>query len=305
MKTTRFDVHQEITNRIVTAIEAGAGTFVMPWHRAPNTKAPANAITRKAYRGVNVLSLWITAQAVGYSSNEWATFKQWQERGCQVRKGEKGTPIVFYKQLQFRPGAEAPDSAGDDDAKTIPFARASWVFNAAQVDGHEPEESDLPARPLFERLAEADRAIAATRANIGYGGSRACYHRLEDRISIPDERAFFGSPTASAQETFYATILHELTHWSGSETRLNREKGKRFADKAYAFEELIAELGAAFLCAELQITNEPRPDHAQYIASYLTILQHDKKAIFTASAAASAAVDFILAFSRKCEEEAA
>jgi antirestriction protein ArdC len=301
---TRFDIHQEITNRIVAAIEAGAGEFKLPWHRAASTRSPINATTGRAYRGVNILSLWITTQALGYESHEWATFKQWQERGVNVRKGEKGTPIVFYKNLHV----ESSDVDASEDAeggRTIPFARASWVFNAAQVDGHVAEATTLPERPLFERIASVDRVIEATGAQIEYGGSRACYNRLTDRISIPDERAFFGTDTSTAQETFYSTQLHEIAHWVGAEHRLNREKGKRFADRAYAFEELIAELSAAFLCSELGITNDPRPDHAQYIAQYLAILKNDKKAIFTAAAAASAATDFILAFSRKEQEEAA
>jgi antirestriction protein ArdC len=301
---TRFDVHQEITNRIVAAIEAGVGEFKLPWHRAASTRSPINATTGRAYRGVNILSLWITTQALGYESHEWATFKQWQERGANVRKGEKGTPIVFYKNLHV----ESSDVDASEDAeggRTIPFARASWVFNAAQVDGHVAQAAALPERPLFERIASVDRVIEATGARIEYGGSRACYNRLTDRISIPDERAFFGTETSTAQEAFYSTILHELAHHSGSESRLNREKGKRFADRAYAFEELIAELSAAFLCSEPGITNDPRPDHAQYMAQYLTILKNDKKAIFTAAAAASAATDFVLAFSRKEQEDAA
>jgi antirestriction protein ArdC len=301
---TRFDVHQEITNRIVAAIEAGAGEFKLPWHRAASTRSPINATTGRAYRGVNILSLWITTQALGYESHEWATFKQWQERGANVRKGEKGTPIVFYKNLHVE-SSDVDASEDTEGGRTIPFARASWVFNAAQVDGHVAPAAALPERPLFERIASVDRVIEATGAQIEYGGSRACYNRLTDRISIPDERAFFGTETSTAQEAFYSTILHELAHHSGSESRLNREKGKRFADRAYAFEELIAELSAAFLCSELGITNDPRPDHAQYMAQYLTILKNDKKAIFTAAAAASAATDFVLAFSRKEQEDAA
>jgi antirestriction protein ArdC len=301
---TNFDIHQEITNRIVAAIEADAGEFTLPWHRAASTKPPINATTGRAYRGVNILSLWITTQALGYESHQWATFKQWRERGANVRKGEKGTPIVFYKELRV----ESSEDSGSTDAeggRTIPFAKASWVFNASQVDGYVVESAPLPERPLFERIASVDHAIAATGARIEYGGSRACYDRLTDRISIPEERAFTGTTTSTPQEAFYATELHELSHWSGAECRLNREKGKRFADRVYAFEELIAETSAAFLCAELGITNEPRADHAQYIAQYLTILKNDKKAIFSAAAAASAATDFILAFGRKAREEAA
>ena len=239
---TRFDVHQEITNRIVAAIEAGAGEFKLPWHRAASTRSPINATTGRAYRGVNILSLWITTQALGYELHEWATFKQWQERGANVRKGEKGTPIVFYKNLHV----ESSDVDASEDAeggRTIPFARASWVFNAAQVDGHVAQATALPERPLFERIASVDRVIEATGAQIEYGGSRACYNRLTDRISIPDERAFFGTETSTAQEAFYSTI--SVMNWRIVRARrvsLNREKGKRFADRAYAFEELIAEI---------------------------------------------------------------
>jgi antirestriction protein ArdC len=236
---TRFDVHQEITNRIVAAIEAGAGEFKLPWHRAASTRSSINATTGRAYRGVNILSLWITTQALGYESHEWASFKQWQERGANVRKGERGTPIVFYKNLHVE-SSDVDASEDVEGGRTIPFARASWVFNAAQVDGHVAQAAALPERPLFERIASVDRVIEATGAEIEYGGSRACYNRLTDRISIPDERAFFGTDTSTAQEAFYSTILHELAHHSGSESRLNREKGKRFADRTYAFEELIA-----------------------------------------------------------------
>lgn len=306
-----FDIHAEITNRIVATIERGAGAFVMPWHRGPSMKRPINATTEKAYRGVNILSLWITTQAVGYRSNEWATFKQWKDRGAFVRKGEKGTPIIFYKQLDISKSEATISQNGDvgdgeqDGSKLIPFARASWVFNVEQVEGHVCEAEELPEKPLFERIAHVDAIIAATKAIIEYGGTRACYNRLTDRISIPDERAFIGSPTSTAQEAFYSTVLHEASHWVGAPHRLNREKGKRFADRAYAFEELIAELSAAFLCAELGITNDPRPDHAQYIAQYLEILQNDKRAIFQAATAASAAADYILAFSRPRQKEEA
>ncbi|WP_233443098.1 ArdC family protein [Bradyrhizobium brasilense] len=299
----RFDVHQDITSRIVQAIEAGAGTFVLPWHQGASTKTPVNATTQRAYRGVNVLSLWITAQALGYRSHQWATFKQWQSSGAQVRKGEKGTPIVFYKTLEIQ--NPEPEQGQGEDAHSIPFARASWVFNAEQVDGFAAATPERPTAPLFERLEQAEKAIAATGAAIEYGGTQAFYDRKADRIRVPDPSAFLGSPTSSPQESFYSTVLHELTHFSGAPHRLNRENGKRFADKPYCFEELIAELGAAFLCAELGITNEPRPDHAQYIAQYLAILKEDKRAIFQAATAATAATAYLLAFSSQSQESAA
>lgn len=293
MKATGFDIHAEITNRIVEAIEKGAGTFQMPWHVEASTRAPSNALTKRAYRGVNVLSLWITAQAFGYQSAEWATFKQWQEQGCSVRKGERGTPIVFYKSLSIE--GEASDGSEDSERK-IPFARASWVFNAAQVEGAEMPPAVIPeAAPLFDRLQHVEHVVAATGADISHGGARAFYQRREDRIQMPDIALFTGTETSTPQEAYYSTMLHELAHWTGAEHRLNREKGKRFADKAYAFEEIIAELTAAFLCVDLGITTSPRIDHAQYIAEYLEILRNDKRAIFTAAAAAQAAAEFIKA----------
>lgn len=305
MKENSFDIHAEITNRIVAAIEAGAGEFQMPWHNAANTKTPVNATSKRAYRGVNIVSLWIVAQACGYGSNEWATFKQWRERGCMVRKGEKGTPIVFYKQLRYAADANG-DASENDPEKMVLFARASWVFNASQVDGYEVPSMTIPERPLFERLAAADAAIAATGFDIRHGGARAYYHRVEDYIQVPDERAFVGTATSTPQEAYYSTVLHEMAHMTGAEARLNREKGKRFGDKPYAFEEVIAELSAAYSCAELGIASTPRQDHAQYIAEWLSILKADKKAIFTAASAASAATDYIRAFSRpNAGEEAA
>jgi antirestriction protein ArdC len=294
MEKGKFDLHEQITGRIVAALEAGAGEFQMPWHGSG--RLPFNAVSKKNYRGVNILSLWLTAQMQGYGSPEWATFKQWQERGAGVRKGEKGSLIVFYKTF------ESEDAEADDEKRRSFVARPSWVFNAAQVDGYQPKAEPRPDTQ-FDRLENVEAVIAATGATISFGGSRAFYHRFYDRIQIPEARDFVGSKTSTPQEAFYSTLLHELAHWTGAESRLNREKGKRFADRLYAYEELIAELSAAFLCAELGVTNEPRADHAQYLDGFLKVLHGDKRAIFTAAAAASAAVDFIMGFSRR--EEAA
>jgi len=308
MTTTKFNVHEAITARIVEAIEKGAGDFVMPWH-GPMLRRPVNASTKRAYSGVNILSLWISASQRNYDSGQWATFKQWQDMGACVRKGEKGTPIVFYKLLEVAgDGSRGSNSGGTgegDETRNIPFARASWVFNASQVDGYISQDQGAVVPTVFDRLEAVEQAIKATGAVIEYGGARASYNRKTDRIAVPEPGRFIGSPTSTAQETFYSTILHELTHWTGAEHRLNREKGKRFADKPYCFEELIAELGAAFLCADLGITNEPRPDHAQYLAQYLTILKEDARAIFRAATAASEAVTYVLAAGRQQQTAAA
>jgi antirestriction protein ArdC len=252
---------------------------------------PVNIASKKAYRGVNVVALWAYAEEFGYSSGTWGTYKQWSEAGAQVRKGEKAAYVVFYKELEFAADAET----GDAETATRFFARATPVFAAEQVDGYQvPVIDPLPAT-VITPIEQAEAFVAATGASITYGGSRAFYRPSTDTIQIPPREAFIGSPTSTPAESFYSTICHELTHWTSAENRCNRQLGKRFGDDAYAIEELVGELGAAFLCADLRITDEPRADHAQYLASWLSVLKADKKAIFTAASKASEAAAFLAA----------
>lgn len=285
----RFDVHQHITDQIVAAIEAGAGDWVMPWHRsAHSTGRPKNIASGAAYRGINVLSLWIAAEANGFEHGLWGTYKQWQEKGAQVRKGEKSSVIVFYRELE-RPREDDPS-----DTETVLFARASRVFNASQVDGLTlPTGDETPTEDRTEPIAAAEALVASSGARITIGGDRACYRPADDVIAMPDRPRFTGSGTSSPTEAWYGTLLHELTHWSGAPHRLDRNLSGRFGDDAYAMEELIAELGAAFLCADCGVTSSPRPDHASYLAGWLKVLKADKKAIFAAASAASRAADFL------------
>jgi antirestriction protein ArdC len=291
--TVKFDVYRAVTDKIVQAIEVGAGDFVMPWHShgAPIGR-PTNAATKMSYRGVNVVGLWAEAMLSGYGSGVWASFRQWQKLGANVRKGEHGTTIVFYKKLD---AGEADESEDDGGKGPRLIARASWVFNASQVEGWEapqPEVSD-PAKIL----EGAEAFVAATGAKVRYGGDIACYRPREDLIEMPDRGRFVGSATSSPTQSHYATLLHELTHWTGPSHRLDRAFGDRFGDHAYAFEELVAELGAAFLCGDLGIANEPRADHAAYVASWLKVLDHDRRAVFTAAKLASAAAEYLANFS--------
>lgn len=291
MKTERFDIHQHITNQIVSAIEQGAGEFRLPWHRsAGNIMRPVNIASKAAYRGVNILTLWATADEKAYSSGTWGTYKQWAEAGAQVRKGEKAAYVVFYKEITVA----AEDS---DEAETRLFARATPVFAAEQVDGYQAPILDAPAT-VIQPIAQAEAFVAATGATIAHGGGRAFYRPSTDSIQLPPREAFIGSPTSTPAEAYYSTLLHELTHWTSAEARCNRQLGKRFGDDAYAMEELVAELGAAFLCADLGITDEPRRDHAQYLDSWLTVMKADKKAIFSAASKASQAVAFLTALQR-------
>lgn len=280
----RFDVYRTVTNTIIQAIEAGAGEFVMPWHRSgPGLARPSNAITDAPYQGVNVLALWANAMLRGFGSGYWATYDQWRKVGAQVRKAERSSMIVFYKLLAAR--------TDDEENQARLVARAFRVFNADQVDGWSAPASS--AANLVEAVEEVERFVHSTKARVVEGGEIACYFPREDLIRIPDRGRFQGSPTSSATEAFYSTLMHELVHWSGASARLNRTLASRFGDAAYAAEELVAEIGAAFLCADLSISNQPRPDHAAYVDSWLEVLSGDKRAIFAAAQKAREAATFL------------
>ena len=287
MSTKSFDLHAHVTDTIIAAIEAGATEFTLPWQRTGiGDVLPVNAATGAAYNGINILSLWATAMNRGYQRGLWATYRQWAELGAQVRKGERGSCVVFYKHYETDPD---PQDDSDDGKRRV--ARASWVFNAAQVEGF--DLPDLPDLPPIERIARAEALIARHCLDIRFGGDQAYYSRSQDFIQMPDERLFSAADAARRSEDYYAVLFHELTHYSGAPHRLNRELGKRFGDHAYAMEELVAELGAAFLCGSLSITPAPRPDHAGYIAHWLGVMKADKRAIFTAAAKANEAVSFL------------
>jgi antirestriction protein ArdC len=217
--------------------------------------------------------------------------------GADHRRGEKSSIIVFYREL------DTADDA-DEGAGTRFVARASHVFNAAQVEGYSPAVTPQITATL-DRHAAADAFIAATGAKISHGGTRAYYRPSKDEIVLPPSSAFVGTPTSTPAESYYATALHELAHWTGAEHRLARAFGTRFGDAAYAAEELVAELCAAFLTADLRITNAPRPDHAQYLASWLELMRADTRAVFTAASAASRAADFLHALQPRQESAAA
>jgi len=281
-------IYDTITNQIITSLEVGAGKFSLPWHRSntPLTR-PMNSMTRKAYRGVNVLSLWASADAQDFGHGLWATYRQWQSLGAQVRKGEKASPIVFYKVFDKVDGGEAEER----ESSARIFAQASHVFNVGQVDGF--ATPDLPEAADFDPIPSADAFVTATGAAIRIQGDSAHYTPSSDTITMPDRQLFFATESGSAGQNWYATLLHELVHWSGAEHRLARTFGKRFGDDAYAMEELVAELGSAFLCGDLGLSSRPRPDHARYLASWLKVLKSDNRAIFTAASAAAKAAEWL------------
>jgi len=282
--TEKQDVYQRVTSQIVNAIEQGVSNWRMPWHTSGKFAfSPVNVTSRKPYRGINTVCLWAAAQAKGYERGEWGTYQQWQERKSQVRKGEKATLVVFWKFAN-----DAADAQDDEQASRsrLLFTRGYSVFNAAQVDGYTAKtDADTP---IEQRIETAEQFFRSINARVVHQGNRAFYSPDTDSITLPPFAAFF-TPT-----DYYSTRAHETGHWTAKADRCNRELGKRFGDSAYSVEELVAELTAAFTMAHLGLSSEPRPDHAQYIASWLRVLKADKRAIFTAASKAQQAADFMI-----------
>ena len=284
----RTDVYSRATDKIVADLEKGVRTWLKPWsveHTAGKIVRPLRA-TGKPYQGINVLMLWSEAVTKGFVCPIWMTYRQASELGANVRKGEHGSPVVYADRIKRTETSET----GEEIENEIPFLKGYTVFNCEQIEGLPAQYYSAPAQPLpaAERIAVAETFAVSTGAEVRHGGNRAYYSCSADHVQLPLFESFRDA------ESYYATLLHELTHWTRHEKRLDREFGrKRWGDAGYAAEELVAELGAAFLCADLGITPEPREDHAAYLASWLEVLKNDKRAIFTAAAYAQRAADFL------------
>ena len=285
---TRTDVYTRVTSQIVAELEKGHRPWLKPW----NAEHAAGRITRPLrhngtpYKGINILMLWASAEVQGYACPIWLTYKQAQELGGHVKKGQHGSPVVYANTFTKK---EAND-AGDEVEQEIPYLKEYTVFNAEQCEGLPERFHQLaePPQEKIERIERAEEFFHNTRADIRNGGNQACYVLNGDFVRMPPFETFRDA------ESYAATKAHELTHWTRHPTRLDRDLGrKKYGDEGYAMEALVAELGSAFLCADLQITPEIREDHAAYVASWLKVLKDDKRAIFTAASHASKAVDFL------------
>lgn len=281
------DIHQIITDRIIAQVEAGTAPWMKPWTSSGPTTRPLRS-TGQPYNGVNVLTLWLDAVEKGYTSPYWFGFQTALKMGAHVRKGERGSMIVYANKLIKT--EENPDT-GEEEARAIPFLKSSTVFNAAQIEGL-PEHFHVAAQPVNRepesKISRLDDFFRHTGADIRHGGGRAYYRIDADFVQMPQFEDFLNG------ESYYATLAHELAHWTRHPSRLNRDMGKKqWGDAGYAMEELVAEMAAAFLCADLAITPEIRADHAAYIASWLEVLKGDKRAIFTAASKASAAAEYL------------
>jgi len=285
--TLKTDIYTQVTNRIVAALENGVRPWVQPW----NSEHAAGRVTRPLrhngtpYRGINVLMLWVEACARGFACPIWMTYRQAQELGGQVCKGERGSLVVFADRFTR---TETADN-GEDVERHIPFLRSYAVFNCEQIDGlpaHYYARAESVIDPI-QRIQHAETFFANLKADIRHGGNRAYYATGTDHVQMPPFEAFRDA------ESFYGTLAHECCHWSGAKSRLARDLSGRFGSHAYAMDELISEICSAFLCADLALTPEPREDHAAYLASWLTILKNDRRAIFTAAAHAERAAAFL------------
>ncbi len=284
---TRPDLYGLVTEQIIADLAKGVTPWTKPWAAGP-AAGPISRPLRHSfepYGGINTLVLWGAAVERGYATPIWMTFRQALDLGGAVRKGETGTTVVYANRLT----RQETNEQGEDVERSIPFLKAYTVFNVEQIDGLPERFLAAPGSlPESERIARAETFLAATGAQVVHGGDMACYDVVLDRIRLP----VFG--TFASAHDYYATRGHETVHWTRHPSRLDRDFGRKaFGDEGYAREELVAELGAAFLCAELGVDLRPRADHAAYIGSWLKVLAGDKRAIFTAAAHAQKAVDYL------------
>lgn len=287
-RSERENVYTRVTQTIIAQLENG----VRPWHKPWNAAHAAGCITRplrhngKPYSGINILMLWAAAEEQGFECPIWLTFQQAKELGGNVKKGQHGSPVVYANTFK----KTETNDAGDEIEQEIPFLKQYTVFNALQCEGlpaHFYAVAQAPNADI-ERIPHAERFVANTKAELRTGGNRAYYSQSTDHIQMPPLMSF------ETAESYVSTLVHELTHWTKHSVRLDRDLGrKRFGDEGYAMEELVAELGASFLCADLGITPEVMPEHASYLDSWLKVLKADKRAIFTAASLASKAAEYL------------
>jgi antirestriction protein ArdC len=288
MTSARTDLYARVTGQIIAQLEAGTRPWLQPW-QAAHAAGPVSRPLRfnaMPYRGINVVLLWLAALRRQFTCSLWMTYRQAAELGGQVRRGEKGSLVVYASSLKRRETADD----GEELEYQVPFLKSYSVFNAEQIDGL-PDRYYAQAGPTLEpivRIERAERFFTHTGADIRDGGGIAYYSPSADFVQMPAFDSFRDA------ESYYATLAHELTHWTRHPSRLAREFGrKRWGDESYSMEELVAELGSAFLCADLGLTPDVREDHAAYIASWLRVLRNDKRAVFTAAAHAQRAADYL------------
>jgi len=298
------NIYQDVTNRIIAELEKGCAPWVKPW--SASSGVPMNAVSKRPYSGVNVLLLWLAMDVGAYAYSRWLTFKQAKDAGLHIRKGEKGVRVVFVKN---RMDSTVDDNEDESISKIVHIMRSFVVFNIQQCEGDEAVLKKLHHPGLVKPLwKDGDQYELAYRIFEDSGakkvtGSKACYMPEKNVIAMPTLDAFMEKAKEAggdirrthrnpAYNAYFATLFHEMTHWTGHESRLDRDLTGRFGDASYAAEELIAEIGSAFTCAHAGIAGQLQ--HASYIKSWLELLKSDDRAIFTAASKAQQACDFLL-----------
>lgn len=282
MNNKKVSLYESVTNSLIEKIEAG----VLPWQQGWKLDQPAFKLpvrdNGEKYKGINTLILWLQAIDKNYASNQWCSFQQAKENGWSVRKGEKATMVAYYSIFE-------KEIEGQDDPKKIPFLKTFPVFNYCQIDGA-PIPDEAPTR-IIRNQDSRDFAIEdfvfKSGARVNESGNRAFYSPGSDYIVLPKFEDFQGA------DYFYSTLFHELGHWTGHKNRLNRDFSVRFGDQKYAREEIVAELTAAFLCADFNVDGHQRNRSASYLESWLSVLKKDAKAIFSLSSMASRAAEYL------------
>ena len=288
------DHYQEVTDRIIAALEAGTPPWRKPWdpEKADGPAMPCNAATGQRYRGINVLTLGLSSLAFSSGDPRWATYKQAATHGWQIRKGERGTTGYFFKRLELREsgGGEAVLDGGEETVRRIPLLLAFTLFHASQIEGMPPYVAPTIAEAPWRAPEAAEIILANSRAVLRTGGDRAFYSPGTDHIQMPPKFAF------ATAEGYCGTLIHELGHWTGAPARLNRDLRNHFGSHDYAREELRAEIGQMMVCAELGIADCDFSNNAAYVAGWLERLRSDRKEIFRAAADAQRIADYLLAF---------
>ena len=280
------DLYQDFTDQVIKQMENNN----MNWSKPFTTtilNGHHNVISKKPYQGMNCFSIGLSVHKNGFKSNEWATFNQWKNLGANVLKGSKGTQILYWNIKEYE------DKTNKDEKVKIPFLKYFVVFNADQVEGYETKEIETKEIDDWKAHFKTDTFVENTKADIQIN-NKAFYSPNGDYIGMPPKEDFKGDKENTKEQYYYSTLLHELTHWSGHTSRCNRDLKNRFGSKAYAMEELVAEIGSAFLCSHLGVTKAPTPNHGRYLNNWLEVLKEDKKAIFKAFSLSKVSSEYLL-----------
>ena len=275
----KVSIHEKIANQVIEAMKTSGNDWIRPW-AVPSDQQPTSIVTDKEYTGVNWLILSLAKFDQNFTTGKWATYRGWQKLGAQVKKGSKGHQIIYFNTVKV-------DDQNSEKSKTIPYAKPYTVFNADQVEGYDFSEIDAMFHDMPDTVAD-DLANKIGVKIVNDNKTQACYIPSKDTINMPMQSQF------EDLESYAATLLHEIVHWTSHKDRCDRNIKNKHGTKDYAFEELIAELGSAMLCGSLNISVRPREEHAKYLNIWIAKLSENPKAIFSASAKAQKAVNFIL-----------